>query len=340
LPAAFSHANPLPAQTFDQLEFEISRGKFCPIYLFLGQEEYLLRQAIVGLKEKAVPAEARSFNVIVCSARDAGADRIIAEANTYPMMSPRRLVLVTDIHELPPEELEAISAYAASPQVKTVLVLVAPEVDRRTSFYKRMSDLACVVEFAKLKGAGLERWAESQLSRRGYRIAPLALKKLVDFAGSDLLTLASEIEKLILYSGKEKQIQDSAVDLLVPASRQHGVFELTGAMGRRDRKTALRLLGNLLESGEPPLVLLTMMARHFRQVIIAKELLAEGRQAREIGRIAQVPEFALAEFLRQAQNFELDMARNLYQRLARMDRSFKSSSPDERMMMEQLICSL
>ena len=60
---------------------------------------------------------------------------------------------------------------------------------------------------------------------------------------------------------------------------------------------------------------------------------------RRIG-IVLVPEFALAEFLRQAQNIEPEMARKMYRQLARMDRSFKSTNPDERMLFEQLICSL
>ncbi len=82
------------------------------------------------------------------------------------------------------------------------------------------------------------------------------------------------------------------------------------------------------------------MARHFRQIIIAKELLQEGRPSYEIGRATQVPEFALQEFLKQVRAIELELARSMHQRLARIDRSFKSSSPDQRMLLEHLICVL
>lgn len=298
------------------------------------------RLAISLLKDKVVAPETLTFNFVERSAREADAVKILSEANTFPLMSPRRLVIVTDVNELQPSDQETLAAYAASPQDKTVLVLIAAELDRRTGFYRRLADCASVIEFSKLKGAALERWAETYVSRRGLRIDPSGLRKLVDLAGSDLLTLANEIEKLILYTGKGKEIQEATVDLLVPAFRRHGIFELTAAMGRRDRKSALRLLGNLLETGEPPLMIVTMMARHFRQVIIAKELLAEGRQAREIGRATQVPEFVLPDFLRQVKSMELEMARNLYQWLARIDRSVKSSSPDVRMLLEHLVCTL
>ncbi|MGA2260391.1 MAG: DNA polymerase III subunit delta [Acidobacteriota bacterium] len=330
----------MPTITFDEFEFDLGRGRFFPVYLFLGPEEYLVRLAISALKEKALAPEALAFNFVECSAQDTPAARIVAEASTFPLMSPRRLVLATDINELPADGQERVAAYAGNPQEKTVLVLIAADLDRRTAFYKRMAECACVVEFAKMKGVSLERWAGNHVSHRGFRISPAALKRLVDLAGSDLLMLAHEIEKLILYAGKEKQIQDATVDLLVPASRQHGIFELTAAVGRKDRTAALRLLGNLLETGEPPLVIVSMMARHFRMILIAKELLAEGRQPREIGRVVQVPDFVLQDFLRQAKALEPDMARNAYLRLAHIDSRFKSSSPDERMLLEQLVCSL
>jgi DNA polymerase-3 subunit delta len=330
----------LPNLKFEELESELARGRFYPIYLLHGPEELLVSRAISLLKERAVTPEAMAFNYSEHSGQNADVSEIVKDANTYPMMSPRRFVLVTEMDKIAEPGRELLSVYAGNPQEKTVLVLAAAEVDRRTSFFKRLAERAAVLDFPKLKCAALERWAGNQLSGRGYRISPPALKKFVDLAGSDLLTLSAEMEKLILYCGSEKEIRDAAVEELVQASRQHGIFELTTAMGNRDRRLALKHLGNLLEAGEPALWIVSMIARHFRQVLIAKELLAEGRQAAEIGRIAQVLDWVLQDFLRQVRATDFATARNLYERLARIDRSFKSSSPDERMLLEHLVCSL
>ncbi len=336
----FSRAKPLPSVTSEQLEADLERGRLYPAYLLFGPEAYLLRRAVRSLTEKAVPPETRAFNLVELSARSVTAARIVHEANSFPMISGRRLVLVTDLEELPAEEHEVLTSYLAAPQEKSVLVLTASEIDRRTSFYKDLLERTCVVEFPKLRGPALEDWAGRMLSRRGYHIGSAALRKLVDLSGADLLTVVNEIEKLILYVGAEKQIPDAAIDTLIPASRQHSIFELTSALGRRDRKAALKSLGNLLEAGEPPLAIVSMLARHFRQVLIAKELLAEGRPPQDIGRLAQIPGFLLQEFLRQARALDLDLARRMFQHLAAIDRSFKSSSPDERLLLEHWICSL
>lgn len=330
----------MPILTYEGLKSDLAKGRLCPVYLLFGPEEHQLREAIVRIRDSSTVPETLAFNFAEFSGQDADAAMIVKSANTFPMMSRNRLVLVRDVGALPAEGLETLVEYAGNPQTKTVMILATAEIDRRTVFYRRMTECACVIEFAKLKGPALQRWAADFLAERGFRIAPTALGKLIDFAGSDLLSLANEMEKLILYCGKEREIPLSAVDALVPASRQHGIFDLTEALGRRDRKQALRLLGNLLEGGEPPLLILSMMARHFRQVIIAKELLTEGRQPSEIRFAAQVPEFALPALLKQARAIEADLARKMYQRLAGIDRSFKSTNPDERMLLEHLVCSL
>jgi DNA polymerase-3 subunit delta len=330
----------LPILPFEKLESEAGQGRFRPVYLLFGPEAYLMRRAISLFKEHAIPQEARSFNVVECSGENADAAQILAQANTYPMMSARRLVLVTEVAELPEADLALLAEYARTPQPKTVLVLVAGELDRRGKFYRSMAESACVIECARLKGAALERWADALLARRGLRISPAARKKLVDLAGTDMISLANEIEKLILYAGQEKTIPDAALDLLVQASRLRGIFEITSAVGRKDVRGALHVLGSLLESGENPLGILGLMARHFRQVLIAQELLHEGRSPAEIGRLLQIPEFALMEFLRQVRAVDAENARNMYRRLARTDRRFKSTSSDERMVLEHLICSL
>ena len=330
----------MPVLTFDELDAELSRGKFRPVYLLYGPEEYLLRRAVTSLRERAVAAEARAFNYREFSGASGDARRVLEEARTFPLMAARRMVLVTEAGKFGVTGLELIAEYADRPEAKTVLALVADELDRRTAFYKRMTERACVVEFAKVKGPALETWASSLLSRRGYRIGASVLHELIELAGSDLLSLNNELEKLMLYAGKDKEIRDAAVNSLVRASRLHGIFELTGAIGRRDRKQALRLLGNLLEMGEPPLVILSMMARHFRQVLAAKELMQKGQPVQEVGRQIQVPPFALQEFLRQARSIETDCARGLLERLAWIDRQIKSTSPNPRLLLEHWICSL
>ena len=83
-----------------------------------------------------------------------------------------------------------------------------------------------------------------------------------------------------------------------------------------------------------------MMARHCRQVLIAKDYLAQGANAREIAGAAQIPPFMLDQFLRQASVVDAAKIQAMHLRLAEIDRKLKSTSADGRMLLENLICAL
>jgi DNA polymerase-3 subunit delta len=255
------------------------------------------------------------------------------------MISRKRLVLISDATKLKEAEqdtlLDALNGFSP----RCVLIFFAEEYDHRKKFYKVMREKHIVAEFPKLKGFALEKWAASFIQRRGYRCAPAAIKRIVDLAGSNLQMLAGELDKLLLYVGKERNISDVAVEELISGSRQKSIFDFIGAVGNRDRNAALRSLANLLGMGEHPLVVVSMLARHCRQVLIAKEFLAQGINSREIGSAAQIPPFMLDSFLQQVRSVEASAIQKICIRLADIDRRLKSSSSDGRLLLENLICS-
>jgi DNA polymerase-3 subunit delta len=249
-------------------------------------------------------------------------------------------VIVNQVELFKDSEQDLFLESIGSLSRRTTLIMMAEELDHRKRFYKTLRNEVCVAEFAKLKGIALERWSEAYVRKQGYRISSAAIKKIVDLAGPDLQNLAMELDKLLLYAGTTQNVPDGAVDDLVNGSRQQSVFELIDAVARRDRGGALRSLSNLLSMGEHPLVVVSMMARHCRQMMITQEHILQGSPAREIGSAAQIPPFILDQFIRQARSADSSSIRKMFLRLAEIDRLLKSSSADGRMLLESLICAL
>ncbi len=326
--------------TLDGLEKDLRNNGLRSIYLILGSQPYQCRSAIQSLKAKAISADAEAFDYSEFNAGEASVAEIIEAANTFPMMSQQRLTLVTAVEKLKSSDHDALLDSFGALSARSILILYAAELDRRKRFYKALRDKHCVVELNKLKGIALERWVETYLRKQGYRISSSGIKKMVELVGSDLQTLASEFEKVMLFAGKEKNISNSTIDELVRTSRQHGIFELIGAVGRRDRSSSLRSLANLLNTGEHPLVVVTMLSRHCRQVLIAKEYLLQGSSSGEIASAAQIPQFILDQFLRQARAIDFSTVQEMYVRLADIDRKLKSSGGEGRILLEHLICAM
>lgn len=325
-------------QSVEELEVDLRSNGFRPVYLVLGPEMYQCRRAISLLKAQALKPESMSFDYAEFSGDGCSVAEVIDSAGTFPMLSKRRLVLVTETDKMPDPSQDDLLDSLKHISPRGMLILAAEELDRRKRFYKTLRDKACVAEFPRLKGAALKRWAAAFFQREGRRISPAAIEQIVDLAGPDLQRLAMELEKMLLYAGNEKNIPDSVVDEIAQGSRQRSIFEFLDAVSARDRAGALKLLANLLETGEPPLRILHMIARHGRQLLIAKEGLLQGIDPGKIASAAQIPAFILDKFIRQARAADAARIRLLFVRLAEMDRQFKSSIGDERTLLEKWIC--
>ncbi|MBN2318034.1 MAG: DNA polymerase III subunit delta [Acidobacteria bacterium] len=327
-------------QSLEALEKDLKSSRDRSFYLILGPEQYQCRTAVDLIKRTLLNSESIAFDYCSYSVKDTPVERIFETANTFPMLSNRRLVLVTELENLAQSEHDKLLRNLESVMPSTLLILVAEELDHRKKLYKTIRDKGCIAEFPMLKGASLKRWVEESIRKKGYRVSSATAAKIVDMAGSDLQSLAGELEKLFLYAGKEKQITDAAVEELVRNSRQHGIFELIDAIARRDRAAALNSLTNLLGMGEYPLVIVSMMARHSRQVLIVQECIGRGMRAGEAGKVAQVPPFMLEKFVRQAGDIDLGTVRRMHTGLSDIDRRLKSSSVDARILLEVFISAL
>jgi len=324
-------------QTLEELEKDLTSA-IRPVYLVLGPEEYHCDKALSILKNRVTTPGAADFDSSVFTAGDVGAAEILEAANIYPMLSKRRMVVVEDVDKFKDAEAEALLTGLTTISPRSTVILTALELDKRKKLYKTVQKDFCLCEFPRLKGYAIERWADTFVRQNGYRISAGALKRVVDAAGADLRTLASEFEKLMLYAGEEKNIPDAVINDLVGASRQQSIFDLTNAVGRRDRTGALRSMGNLLGMGEHPLVVVTMLARHCRQTLIAIEGLRAGKNPRDIAADAQIPPFAMEQFIGNARAVNQNTVKDMYIRLAEIDRQLKSSSLDGRALLECLIC--
>ena len=131
---------------------------------------YQCRLAIDLVKRTVLSDGALAFDFSEFCAGDASVDQIIEAANTFPMMSQKRLVLVAEANNLPDPDQDALLDALNGLSPRSMLVFFAEDFDRRKKFYRAMRDKYCVAEFPKLKGAALEQWAASFVRKQGFRL--------------------------------------------------------------------------------------------------------------------------------------------------------------------------
>jgi DNA polymerase III delta subunit len=130
----------------ESLEKEIQKKGLASVYLILGSEPYHCNLAIQMLKANAVPAEAEAFDYSDVSAGDLPVEEIIRAADTFPMISPKRMTLIRAVDKLRDFECDLLLDSLKRVSSRIVLVLYAADLDRRKRFYKTLRGNHCVVE--------------------------------------------------------------------------------------------------------------------------------------------------------------------------------------------------
>jgi DNA polymerase-3 subunit delta len=191
------------------------------------------------------------------------------------------------------------------------------------------------------------RWTVATAQAADVRMEPDAARELVDALGADMMMIASEMEKLLLYVMGRGRITLGDVETMVLGAKQRSLYELTDAISAKDRARALALLHGLLnasDGGEDSAIgHLYMLARTFRQMLVIQE--KNVRDSRAIWQALwqgfRMPPFAADDLIRQARRYksrrELTRALRL---VARADLELRSSPPDKRLVLERLVYEL
>lgn len=316
----------------------VSAGRIDALYLFLGPERYLRREAIALLTE-TVDEAFRPFNVDAFSAAEHDLETIFDIARQLPMMSPRRLVVVRDADAVREGSQEALEKYLKDPVESAVVVFVADALDQRRKTSTALAKSCTTVRFDQLSEGEASRWVEARVKQLGGRIDRGAIGAVVDLAGSELTRLSVEVEKLASHAGAGT-IDVPSVRALVTRSREHQVWDLTDAILARDRARAIRVVVRQLDAGEEPLGLLGMLASTYRKMLVAKELMLRKAPAAEVQAAVKLPPWKMSEFNTQVRHVSSDAIVHAIRRMDEVDAAIKSSVGTPRLQLEILVCEL
>ena len=350
----------------DRFLAEVASGRLKPGYVLLGDEAFHYQRCRAALLARFVPQENRDFCLHDLDLAETTIFDALDRAQTPSLMAPFQLVFVRGLKALytrgaKKEEFKAIDAYFRSPNPDALVVLVAdhiriPADARRMEMedkarYERiretLGEWCGIVELARASEEDAMRWLAAEAKAAGKQLAPEAARELADTLGADMMLVASEWEKLLLYTTGRVEITHEDVELMVSGAKQRSLYELTDAISRRDRLRALELLDGLLnasEAGEDAAIgHLYMLARTFRQMLVIQE---KGvRDSRAIWSALwpgfRLPPFAAEDVIRQARRYTRrgDLMAAL-QLIAKADAEIRSNPVDKKLVLERLVLGL
>ena len=221
-------------------------GRFSPLYLFYGEEDFLIDELVALLSDRAIDASMRDFNQDVVTARDLSAPAIASLAGAYPMMGDRRLVVVRNIDALPTKDLHLLLPCVQEPLATTILACTAEKPDFRSAFYKAFQAHGVIVESRPLYDNQVAGWIAERVRALGKRISPAACQVMQGYVSTSLREIQNEIDKLFTYVGDKPEISADDVTQVVGMSKSWNIFELQKAVGQRHIARSLEISERLL----------------------------------------------------------------------------------------------
>jgi len=341
-------------------------GALKPGYVLVGDESFLLERCRKAVLKAFVPDELRDFCLSDLDLSNVSIFEVLDRAQSPSLMAPFQAIFVRNVKQLytrgaKKDEFAALDRYFRSPNPQALVIFVADfvhipsdlrrmEMDDKNRFERLQETLGqhCgMVELAHVNEEDAMRWVTATAQEQGTRVDPDAARELVDALGADMMMIASELEKLLLFTLGRGRITLGDVETMVLSAKQRSLYELTDAISARNRAKALALLQGLLNSsdaGEDSAIgHLFMLAKTFRQMLVILE--KNVRDSRAIWQALwqgfRMPPFAADDLIRQARRYksrrELTRALRL---IARADLELRSSPPDKRLVLERLIYEL
>ena len=223
--------------------------------ILYGNEPYRIDKAVAKCKK-----EIKEPGINVGFFDSLGKD-VLALCRTYPFLEENRLVVVS-VDSLTDEVLNFMDI----PEFTNLFVLPSA-CDKRTGLFKKLSNAGLTEELNKLTENQLRTFIVKYLKNNGGLITERAYEHLVERSGYfendnvNLYTIEIYLKQLMLLG---TVITDENVNRIIHPSCNENVYALTKALLSNDGEYTIDLCKRLLERGEQPIALLSLLLRTFR----------------------------------------------------------------------------
>ncbi|HEX3774418.1 MAG TPA: DNA polymerase III subunit delta [Polyangiaceae bacterium] len=321
--------------TPEQAIREASEQKLRPVYLLVGEEQKLEADVVHALRAAVAKGGILGLNEDLMQAQEIDADTALAAARTLPMMAKRRFVLVRGLEAWEGREssdskglapLDKLAEYAQNPSPTTTLVLVGSGLDKRRKLVAAARKDGFLVSCEVLSRADLPAYIERAARERESTLAPGVAELIAELSGPELGPVTDALERSCLYAGKGREVTEEIVSECVVRLRTKTVWELVGAVGRRDSGAALAALDEVYDPQDRGLRLVGLLAWSARQLLRFESALAAGLSQNDAAVKAGAPPFKARELADQLKRVARADLERWLETLAELDYSLKGGS--------------
>jgi DNA polymerase-3 subunit delta len=260
------------------------------LVLFYGPDAGLIAERATGLARASVDDPNDAFQLVRMDGDDIASDplKLVDEANTIGLFGGRRAIRVSATSK---PLLSAVEPLLATPSLDAIVIVEAGDLQRgnplRLACEKARTALVvpCYGDAARDLGGIIDEMVRTE----GKTIDRASRDRLAGLLGGDRQTSRREIEKLLLYAGNDKAIEDGHIDAVVGDTAQRELGVLVDAVFA-GRIPALDLAqAKLRREGLDAGVMLGGVLRHALALLKARQSVDAGRGVKDAVAAMRLP---------------------------------------------------
>ena len=316
---------------YEALRAAIKAGVPANLYIFYGEERYLLQTMAQQLKELLIPGGFEEFNYHRLTGKGLTVQELAETAEAMPMMAEHTLITVTDMDIFKLDESQRtalIDLLGDFPPYCTLVFLYEQVPYKRDGKMKKLcaalNEYVQEVEFVQQERSDLLKWLKRRFAATGHDIDQTAADHLLFTCGSLMRGLIPEVEKIAAYAGHER-ITVADIDAVAEPVLDARIFDMTNAVTARNYDRAAAILADLLRMQTEPIAILAALGKELRRLYTARLALDGGKDRVWLKELWSMSSDYPAKLLLQAaKNVDHDWCRQAVKRSQTLDRRMKS----------------
>lgn len=267
--------------TYEELRSSIKDGKISPLYIFEGQEDFLIEFCLGELKKALIEpwSEMMNFKSFTELPPFSEAQDFM---ETLPVMSERKLLIFRKCGLFSgniKNKAQWEALFASVPSFCCVVIWEgSSEKGKKASTVQKSAQKggAVTVEFPLRTEANLKTWVTKIAAAKGKSIDPKCALYLINSLDRRMRPIKTELEKIISFS-KSPQITREDIDSVIVKPAMENVFGLIDAIFDGRREICYNLLYALRSLKQEPVGVLSLLSGQLISIYKAKLLLLEGK---------------------------------------------------------------
>lgn len=330
--------------------FKISKDRIANVYLFYGEENYKKRLYRDSLRKLVTGGNDMNYSYF--EGNSINFAEVYDSVVTLPFFAERRLVVVENSGKFKSRSGGAEEgAEEKDPAADSLLLKILTDLPETTclcfleesaaknkKIFKLIREKGEAVECGADTDGDVISWLSRGFAQAGKKADRRALRLLVERVGTDYDRLRTEYEKILGYIGESPEVTEADIRAIASEDVESRIFEMLGAMGRKDVRKVLEKYNDLLVNREHPLYILAMLRTQFRTLLQTAELRNKGCSTADVARILKKRDFVIRNaegYLRGG--FKMKDVRDILEEISETDKRIKNGDLNEQVGVEMLL---